>query len=744
MAPVLDVECVSKALRSFPADTAPGPTGLRIQHVRDALGLGAGDALMDQLTAVVNLLVQGHACSSIMPLLAGAGLVALPKPSKGVRPIAIGELLRRLTAKCLMHEVRADAKTYLWPAQVGVAVKAGGEAAVHALRAWVGRHAASNNSVVVKVDFRNAFNTVSRDVVLREVRQHFPALARWATWCYQAASTLQFGSATLSSTSGVQQGDPLGPLLFAAALQPVAAALRNGPVDFSVFYLDDGVLAGPVEAVAQALGTLQQASANLGLTLNLDKSEAIAVGRTSSAALAAHLPSALLTQPDGVSRVLRDFEFLGAAIGRPAFLEAHAASRVEAASKLLDAVGELPDPQVALRLLRASAGFARLVHTMRCCPPAGHSQALGKFDQLVQTCFSTFSGLHLEPSQWEQATRGLSHAGLGLRSTRQHAAGAYLSSVGGCVDLCGDLDSGYWVDHSGDIAAALSDLNAALPPNQQLAATTALAHTQKQLSNLVDEAGWTSQLAGASAVQKATLLSEAAPGARAFLTCVPSGRTKMEPALFLAEVRVRLGVPEASQDAWCPKCDAVLDTHGHHSGMCLAGGERVLRHNALRDLVYSWAERACLRPEKERAGLLLPQRPDDVSSARRRPADVYLPSFLGRPTALDFAVTAPQRLDVLGARGATTAAVAYADHKRRHLDTAAACEAQQVAFLPMVVETTGAWAPEAAKALGHIARCVAAGTMADPAAATLLQQACVLVRSWRARAALRRRAELTS
>lgn len=120
MAPVLDVECVSKALRSFPADTAPGPTGLRIQHVRDALGLGAGDALMDQLTAVVNLLVQGHACSSIMPLLAGAGLVALPKPSKGVRPIAIGELLRRLTAKCLMHEVRADAKTYLWPAQVGL------------------------------------------------------------------------------------------------------------------------------------------------------------------------------------------------------------------------------------------------------------------------------------------------------------------------------------------------------------------------------------------------------------------------------------------------------------------------------------------------------------------------------------------------------------------------------------------------------------------------------------------------
>jgi hypothetical protein len=239
-------------------------------------------------------------------------------------------------------------------------------------------------------------------------------------------------------------------------------------------------------------------------------------------------------------------------------LEAHAASRVEAASKLLDAVGELHDPQVALRLLRASAGFARLVHTMRCCPPAGHSQALGKFDQLVQTCFSTFSGLHLEPGQWEQATRGLSHAGLGLRSTRQHAAGAYLSSVGGCVDLCGDLDSGYWVDHSGDIAAALSDLNAALPPNQQLAATTALAHTQKQLSNLVDEAGWTSQLAGASAVQKATLLLKQllvperfslVSQAGAPRWSLPSSLRKCVCGLVCLKPAKMLGVPSAMQSS---------------------------------------------------------------------------------------------------------------------------------------------------------------------------------------------------
>ena len=186
---------------------------------------------------------------------------------------------------------------------------------------------------------------------------------------------------------------------------------------------------------------------------------------------------------------------------------------------------------------------------------------------------------------------------------------------------------------------------------------------------------------------------------------------------------------------------AILDVQGHHSGMCSAGGERVLRHNALRDLVFRWAERAALRPEKEKAGLLLPQRPDEVScSARRRPADVFLPSFHGRPTAFDFAIPAPQRLDMLGSGKGPSAAAAYSDHKRSHLGTAAACAAQHVHFQPMVVETTGAWAPEAQQALELISKAVDSHVAASP---TLLQECSVLVR-WRARASLRRRAELDS
>ena len=59
--------------------------------------------LLDQLVAVVNLLVQSRACPAVAPFLAGANFVALLKPSGRVRPI--GEVLRRLTGKCLMQLV---------------------------------------------------------------------------------------------------------------------------------------------------------------------------------------------------------------------------------------------------------------------------------------------------------------------------------------------------------------------------------------------------------------------------------------------------------------------------------------------------------------------------------------------------------------------------------------------------------------------------------------------------------------
>ena len=372
--------------------------------------------------------------------------------------------------------------------------------------------------------------------------------------------------------------------------------------------------------------------------------------------------------------------------------------------------------------------------------------ALDMFDGMVKRSFSDFTGLQLTAPQWRQAALGLAHGGLGLRSTSDHAAAAFLTSWASTLDAARELDASFSLPEAragADVLAALTAFNAQLAPADAITLDTAVASTQKTLSQKLDQAGWDEQLVHATVTGRATLLSEASIGGRAFLNAVPAGRTRMEPAAFICELRVRLRIPDAESDTWCPLCDAVLDHHSHHAGMRVAGGERTQRHHAVRDLVHSWAQRAGLRPEREKAGLLLPSNPEESGQANRRPADMYLPAFAGSPVALDFAITAPQRQETLAhaSRHTGAAAAAYAQHKELHLDTAQACAAQGVKFMPMVAECTGAWAPEALKVLKHVAHAAAPHSGDEPAVCygLLLQELVVAIRTFRARASLRRR-----
>ncbi len=73
-------------------------------------------------------------------------------------------------------------------------------------------------------------------------------------------SALIFGLVRLASSRGAHQGDPLGPAMFAAAIHPIIEELQGhlegrglARLDLMVFYLDDGVLAGPQQSVAVAV-----------------------------------------------------------------------------------------------------------------------------------------------------------------------------------------------------------------------------------------------------------------------------------------------------------------------------------------------------------------------------------------------------------------------------------------------------------------------------------------------------------
>ena len=109
-------------------------------------------------------------------------------------------------------------------------------------------HLLPPDHVLLKLDFRNAFNTVKRDKILPAVKDMVTEIFPLMFASYYAPSTLFFQDTTMLSAEGVQQGDPFGPLLVCLMIHPLVLQLQS---ELHLLYLDDGTLGGPEEEVLQ-------------------------------------------------------------------------------------------------------------------------------------------------------------------------------------------------------------------------------------------------------------------------------------------------------------------------------------------------------------------------------------------------------------------------------------------------------------------------------------------------------------
>ena len=73
---------------------------------------------------------------------------------------------------------------------------------------------------MVKLNFENAVNSIQRDRMLEAIQLLCLPLYTFAHLVYAAPSNLFWGDNTISSAEGLQQEDPLGPLLFCLLLHP--------------------------------------------------------------------------------------------------------------------------------------------------------------------------------------------------------------------------------------------------------------------------------------------------------------------------------------------------------------------------------------------------------------------------------------------------------------------------------------------------------------------------------------------
>ena len=149
-------------------------------------------------------MLAGKVPPSVAPYLCGARLHAAIKKDGGLRPIAVGKLARRITAKCAASRVAEKALVHLSPLQLGVAVHGGCEAIAHAVRETLEREP---DKLLLQADFINAFNTMDRGKVLEEVASFSPELLPWVLTCYGTSSHLQYGTSLFLISEKKVMGD---------------------------------------------------------------------------------------------------------------------------------------------------------------------------------------------------------------------------------------------------------------------------------------------------------------------------------------------------------------------------------------------------------------------------------------------------------------------------------------------------------------------------------------------------------
>ena len=215
----------------------------------------------------MKILVVGDFFSAfISKSLCYASLAALSKEKSGVSPIAVGEVLRRLIAKCLSSDTKSKAIELFDSLQLGAGVSGGAKAIIHKSKITYDNivGALSYEGVPQNV-FQNAFNSVNRSHLLKSTCEIIPGIA--SITIFSTPSThLFYNNAIIQTESGVQQGDPLIPLLYQRTIKTsVPSLLQHNR------YFDDGLIAGSENQINQKLEILANEGPERDLIFRKDK-----------------------------------------------------------------------------------------------------------------------------------------------------------------------------------------------------------------------------------------------------------------------------------------------------------------------------------------------------------------------------------------------------------------------------------------------------------------------------------------
>ena len=610
---------VLEALNGFKKGAAPGLSKITHELLLMAALHPQTTDMPQILTAVVNKLLRGDLHPDVVPYFAGGELAALNKEPSGVRPISMGEVLRKVAGKCALKVLAPQLLSFFEPTQFGVTSKNGTELVTHLVTDYIMSHIRDRDAVVWQFDAKNAFNNILRKVFLEEITKEFPSLARYAHLLYCDHAVLRFNGVKMdfSLANGGAQGCNLAGVGFASAIQNriVKRISAEFGIDLNLWYADDGHVCGKISEVSKAEKFVNTNGPEIGLFPNIGK-QVVFFPCTLSGLTPSSDPF-----PAEMKRALHGITVLGTPVGTDDHVKDVLMAKLTSVRALLADLRNLENVHSAFYLLKTCCSFGKVAQRLRTTCPIQTKQIWIDFDRDVRSCLADMiANPAFSPYECELISLSTKLGGLGLASTSTLSPAAYVASFMTCREICTKLNLPK-LSLPPRMASVVTLLNTSISSNtpfpvdlecepKSQSAITAMIH-DKTLKGLLQEAP--------TPLDKARIIANQCPRSSMHIGILPTRGVTFSNSEMLTLIKLRLGLDIYRQQGVCPKCkSAVSDVKGNHALTCLGDIDKIAIHNNIAAAIGREFCAANFQTRFEVSNLKLSPHTND------RPADLYV------------------------------------------------------------------------------------------------------------------------
>jgi hypothetical protein len=459
---------------------------------------------------------------------------------------------------------------------------------------------------MITFDFKNAFNSIYRDVMLEELLRTSPDALPFTKWAYCNPSPLFVrGEKPIMSCKGVRQGDPLGPYLFALTAQKLVEAINAqfaGKLKMNVWYLDDGTIVCKSCLLPELFQFIVNYIPHLGLELHPAK--CVVYAREEQPEWA--------DLPPEVQRSTRGIKILGSPVGNGDFIMETINAQIVTVCKAIDSLQELDQPQIILSLLRQCFALPKINHLLRTTEYAYMMDALEVFDCSVSSYpakwinwrFGT-NGQHVDPSSplWNVSdfdpirsiwSLPFNKGGFNLPEASPVANIAFYASTKSTTEL--------QLQISNFSRSVPSVLELGLSDEQLDSIFEAKgSHLQKALLDVYYNKLHEKTMQKLDDRGKVLLQSRSEKGASWWLSVSPSDfyNSSMTSDEFTSLLTYHSNVPFVNCPTKCHDCGLDNDCYGDHAVSCIKNGKIGPRHNRIQNTLIDYAKQGQLHVTKE-------------------------------------------------------------------------------------------------------------------------------------------------